>query len=341
MKAVVLRAIGEPLVLADLPRPEVGPGEVLVQVQTCGICRTDLHIQDGLAYVPKLPHIPGHEPAGVVVDVGPGVDGPRVGDRVVPHLFVRSAGCRYTRSGQDAQATHLKGIIGVTLPGGFAELLKVPVANILPLPDEVPFDIGGLTTCAVVTAIHAFRKSELRLGDTAIVLGAGGIGLILVQLLKAAGVRVLALDREADARAAAFEAGADAAIPIDEMTADVARYFGDIDGEGVDVVFELVGRTDTMAVAAACARRGGTLIVIGEEAEPIGLDTIQIAQRELRIVGSRNGGMQDALEAMQAMARGVIRPRIAATYPLDQINEAFDRVRSGQVCGRVVIRIRD
>jgi len=341
MKAAVLRAIGEPLVIADLPRPEVAPGEVLVEVHTCGICRTDLHIRDGLAYVPSLPHVPGHEPAGVVVEVGPDVDTPRVGDRVVPHLFVRSAGCRYTRSGQDAQATHLVGIVGVTLPGGFAEFLKVPAANILALPSEVPFDVGGLTTCAIVTAIHAFRKSELRLGDTAIVLGTGGIGLILVQILKAAGVRVLALDRQAAARAAALEAGADAAGPIDETTASAARSFAGTESEGVNAVFELVGRTATMALAASSARRGGTVIVIGEEAEPIGLDTIQIAQRELRIVGSRNGGMQDAVDALKAMADGVIRPRIAATYPLDQINQALDRVRRGEVCGRVVIRIRD
>jgi propanol-preferring alcohol dehydrogenase len=341
VKAAVLRAIGEPLIIADLPRPEVGPGEVLVQVHSCGICRTDLHIQDGLAYVPALPHVPGHEPAGIVVEVGPDVDSPSVGDRVVPHLFVRSAGCRYTRSGQDAQATHLKGILGVTLPGGFAEFLKVPAANTMTLPDEVPFEIGGLTTCAVVTAIHAFRKSELRSGDTAIVLGAGGIGLILVQLLKAAGIRVLALDREAASRTAALEAGANAARPIDETTTDAARSFSGADGHGVDAVFELVGRTATMAVAASCARRGGTLIVIGEEAEPIGLDTIQIAQRELRIIGSRNGGMQDAFEAIEAMARGVVQPRIAATYPLDQINEAFARVRGGKACGRVVIRISD
>ena len=159
--------------------------------------------------------------------------------------------------------------------------------------------------------------------------------------MKAAGIRVLALDRQPAARAAALEAGADAAGPIDETTTDAVRSFSGTDGEGVDAVFELVGRTATMAAAAASARRGGTLIVIGKEAEPIGLDTIQIAQRELRIVGSRNGGIQDAIEAVEAMARGVIRPRIAATYPLDQINEALDRVRRGQVCGRVVIRVRD
>jgi D-arabinose 1-dehydrogenase-like Zn-dependent alcohol dehydrogenase len=314
---------------------------VLVQVHTCGICRTDLHIQDGLAYVPSLPHVPGHEPAGVVAEVGPGVETLRVGDRVVPHLFVRSADCRYTRAGHDAQATHLQGIIGVTLPGGFAEFLKAPAANLLRLPAEVPFETGGLTACAAVTAVHAFRTSGLRLGDAAAVLGAGGIGLIVVQLLKAAGVRVLALDRAPAPRAAALEAGADAAGSVDGGTPEAARVFSGPDGQGVDVVFDLVGRTATVASAASCLRRGGTLVVIGEEAEPIGLDTTEVAQRELRIAGARNGGLQDARDALDFMARGVIRPRVAATYPLERINEALETVRQGRVCGRVVVRVRN
>src|SRR5207248_1008358 len=113
MKAAVLREIGKPLVIEEVPLPQLGSGEVLVQTHTCGICRTDLHIQDGLAYVPRLPHVPGHEPAGVVVEVSPDVTELRVGQRVVPHLFVYAAECRYTRAGLHAQATHLQGILGV------------------------------------------------------------------------------------------------------------------------------------------------------------------------------------------------------------------------------------
>src|SRR5436190_2186947 len=129
MRAAVLREIGKPLCIEDVLEPVLAPDEVLIQTRTCGICRTDLHIQDGLAYVPRLPHIPGHEPAGVVVAVGSDVakmSGPNVGQAVVPHLFVLDRMCRYTRSGQQAQATHLRGIIGVSLPGGFAEYFKAP-----------------------------------------------------------------------------------------------------------------------------------------------------------------------------------------------------------------------
>src|SRR3954447_13649533 len=121
MKAAVLHKIGAPLQVEDVPAPRLGPDEVLVETRTCGVCRTDLHIQDGLAYVPALPHIPGHEPAGIVAGVGRDVTGFTAGQAVVPYLFVRGAECRYSRTGRHAQATQLQGILGVTLPGAFAQ----------------------------------------------------------------------------------------------------------------------------------------------------------------------------------------------------------------------------
>jgi D-arabinose 1-dehydrogenase-like Zn-dependent alcohol dehydrogenase len=340
MKAAVLHEIGGPLVVEEVPRPTLEPGEVLVQVHTCGICRTDLHIQDGLAYVPSLPHIPGHEPAGVVAEVAADVRAVVIGQRVVPHLFVSSAECSYTREGQHAQATHLRGIIGVTLPGGFAEYLKVPARNLLPLPDAVGFDIGGLASCAAITAVHAFRKSGPNAGDTAIVMGCGGIGLILVQLLGAANVRVMAIDQAPAALEQAKAAGAERVGRADAIREEDARAFVPADRDGVDVVFELVGRAASMKAAAGLVRRGGQIIVIGEEAEFPAIDTIQIAQREIRIVGSRNGGLQDARDALDWMARGTIRPHVAATYPLSRINEAFKMVRDGRAQGRVIVQVK-
>jgi propanol-preferring alcohol dehydrogenase len=337
MKAAVLHQLGRPFRIEDVPMPRVGPDEVLVQTRTCGICRTDLHIQDGLAYVPALPHIPGHEPAGVVAEVGTDVSEVVVGQRVVPHLFVAGAECRYTRAGQHAQATHLQGILGVTLPGGFAEYFKAPARNLLVLPSEVPFDAGGLTSCAVITAVHAFRKAALQLGETAVVLGAGGIGLILVQLLKAAGVRVVTVDRSEASRQQALQAGAELALGIGERATSALTD----EKAAVDAVFDLVGQAATMQAAAGYVRRGGQIIVIGEEPDFPAIDTIHIAQKELRICGSRNGGMQDAQDALELMARGVIRPVIAARFPLERFNEALAHVRRGEAPGRVVVTIKD
>lgn len=343
MKAALLKAVGSPLVVEEIPIPAIEPEEVLVETHTCGICRTDLHIQDGLAYVPSLPHVPGHEPAGVVKEVGRDVIGLRPGQRVVPHLFVRARECPYSRAGHHAQATHLKGIIGVTLPGGFAEYFKAPARNLIPLPDSVSFDVGGLTACGVITALHAFRKADMRAGETAVVLGVGGIGLILIQLLREAGIHALAVDQSTDRFAAALQNGAEQALLIASESLDeqVRAFAGAKAGDGVDCVFELVGSAQTMQAAASFVRRMGKIIVIGEEAEIPPIDTIQIAQRELQIIGSRNGSMKDAADALEMMASGKIRPTVAATYLLDQINQAFDLVRRNQVQGRVIIRTRN
>ncbi|MFH1009163.1 MAG: alcohol dehydrogenase catalytic domain-containing protein [Candidatus Latescibacterota bacterium] len=338
MKAAVLRAIGQPLQVEEIPEPEVGPDEVLVRTHTCGICRTDLHIQDGLAYVPALPHVPGHEPAGVVVATGSRVTAVEPGQRVVPHLFVTCGHCRYCRSGRDAQCTNLDGIIGVTRAGGFAEYFTAPARNLIPIPDGVDDDAAGLMSCAVITAVHAYRRARLAVGDTAVVIGAGGIGLIMIQLLKSAGVRVIALSRSPLSRDLATQHGADAALPLGDEDS-VSRLKDLSGGEGADCIFDMVGLAGTMATAADCAARGGRIVVIGEEAEYPAVDTIAIAQRELEIIGSRNGGFQDAVDALAFMKEGIIRPWIDRRFPLAEINEALNYVRSGRSHGRVIVTV--
>lgn len=338
MRAAVLTAIGQPLELTEVPIPEIGPDEVLIETHACGICRTDIHIQDGLAYVPSLPHILGHEPAGVVVQLGDRVSGIKVGQRVAPHLFITCGHCHYCRTGRDAQCLHVGGILGVTTHGGFAEYFKAPAQNVLPLPDAVPFDIGGLTSCAVITALHAYRRARVRVGDTAVVLGTGGIGQILIQILKHAGARVVGMSRSRRSLELAQEAGADLLLTLeDEVAGSVIDFSG---GLGAACVFECVGIAATMQIAARCIMRGGQIIVIGEEPDFPAIDTIQIAQREIEIIGSRNGSRQDAADAIDWMARGIIRPPIVQRLPLEEINSGLQLVREGSAHGRVVVTIR-
>jgi D-arabinose 1-dehydrogenase-like Zn-dependent alcohol dehydrogenase len=340
MKAALLTAIAKPLVITDVPRPEIGPDEVLIETRTCGICRTDVHIQDGLAYVPSLPHVPGHEPAGVVAALGERVAGLAVGQRVVPHLFLTCGQCHYCRTGRDAQCADVAGIIGVTTSGGFAEFFKAPARNLLVLPDAVPFDAGGLTSCAVITAVHAYRRARIHVGDAVVVLGAGGIGQIMVQILKHAGARVVALSRSQKSLELAAACGADGCIRFgdSDMAEQVVEF---ANGLGASCVFDCVGTATSMQTAAACAARGGQIIVIGEEPEFPAIDTIQIAQRELEIIGSRNGSKQDAVDALQWLAQGIIRPPIVKRLPLEEINAGLQLVRDGSAHGRVVVVVRE
>ncbi len=338
MRAALLTAIGQPLEVVDVETPRPGPDEVLVRTHTCGVCRTDLHLQAGLAYVPKLPHIPGHEPGGTVVDVGREVRDITVGQRVVPHLFVRDRECRYTRSGYDAQATHLRGILGVTMPGAFAEFFVAPSHNLMPLPDEVDFAAGGLASCAAVTAVHAFQKSGVGLGDSAAVIGCGGIGLMVVQLLTAAGVQTTGFDLSSQAIEMARGFGADGSVlPPDALE---ANELDKLERAGAfDAVFEFVGRSTTMRLAATLARRRGRIIVVGEEDESPAISTIQIAQRELELIGARNGGMREMAAALHLMAQGTLRPPIAGRYPLGRIGDALDSLCRGTAPGRIVVDV--
>jgi D-arabinose 1-dehydrogenase-like Zn-dependent alcohol dehydrogenase len=339
MKAAVLNAVSQPLKIVDVPRPVIGPDEVLIETHSCGICRTDIHIQDGLAYVPSLPHIPGHEPAGVVVQCGERVEAMKVGQRVAPYLFITCGHCQYCRTGRDAQCANATGIIGVTTNGGFAEYFKAPAVNMLSLPDSVPFDMGGLTSCAVITAVHAYRRARVQINDTVVVLGSGGIGQILIQILKHAGTRVVAMSRSRKSLELAREAGADLVVRVDDETA--ARMTVEFSGGlGAACVFECVGVAATMRTAATCIMRGGQIIVIGEEPDFPAIDTIQIAQREIEIIGSRNGSRQDAELAIQWMAKGIVRPPIVKRISLGEINDGLEIVRNGSAHGRVVVTLR-
>ena len=200
-----MRQVRTPLCVEDVEPPRIGPDEALIETRTSGICGTDLHILEGHGYVPRLPHILGHEPAGVVVEVGSEVDSLRPGDRVVPHLFISCGRCYYCRIGRKQQCGDLKGIIGVLCNGAFAEYFKAPARNFYLLPDAVPFDEGGLIADAVITAVHASRRATLGLHDTALVVGAGGVGQVLIQILRAGGVRVAAADINPDKRQKAEE----------------------------------------------------------------------------------------------------------------------------------------
>lgn len=340
MKAAVLHELRKPVCIEEVPTPEPGPHEVLVETRACGVCRTDLHVQDGLAYLPALPHIPGHEPAGVVVQVGAEVRRFKGGERVVPYLFYHCGTCRFCRSGREAQCANLRGIFSMTTEGAFAEYFVVPETNLLLLPDSVSFPKGGLVSCAVITAVHASRRAKLRLNDRAVVIGCGGIGQLLIQILKKAGVKVAALDLQAKKVESAQKLGADLALPAEAAVAK-EQILGFSGGEGVQCVFDCVGASATLKASADYVMRGGRIVVLGEEPESPPIDSIQIAQRELEIVGSRNGSRQDAFDAIDMLAGGLLDPPIDRAFPLEAINEAFAYVRDGRANGRVVVTLRN
>jgi propanol-preferring alcohol dehydrogenase len=340
MHAAVLHAIGEPLRLEEVAEPEAGPGEVLVRTKACGICGTDLHIVDGWGYVPRLPHILGHEPAGVVAAVGAGVSDFQAGDRVVPNIFFTCGNCRCCRTNRETLCLSLKGILGVlTYPGAYAGYFKIPARQLFHLPEAISFEEGGLIADAVVCAVHAvYDRARVRLHDLTLVLGVGGVGSTVLQVARAAGARVIALDRGETRVELALQLGAMAAIDVDRD--DVAARIRTLtDGLGVDVAVDCVGSAGTLSTAVRSLRRGGRLVILGYTQEAYPLDPREVAVNELEVVGVRSGGRQNTAQAIELVAQGKVKPVIGARFPLQEANAALARLREGNVLGRVVLQV--
>lgn len=338
MKAALLYEIGKPLIVEDIPAPTPGPGEVLVQTKACGICATDLHILAGWGYQPILPFVMGHEPAGVVQAVGADVAGFQPGDRVIPNIFFTCGNCRYCRTNRETLCTALDGILGVLKHhGAYAEYFTIPARQLFHLPDQISFVDGAVIADAVVCAVHAVRaRAHLFPGDWALVIGAGGVGLGVVQAARAAGGRVIAADISTAKLEQARFAGANGTLLANRADfADV--ILGLTGGEGVDVVFDCYGSEQTLAQGIAALRRGGRLVIIGYTQETHPLAPQWMSRHELEIVGSRSGGRQDTADAIAMVGSTAWRSIVSDIFPLEQINAALDFVRAGAAQGRVVI----
>ncbi len=337
MKAAVLKELNRPLSIERVPVPELGYGEVLVRTQACGICGTDLHIIDGTGYKPKLPHILGHEPAGVVANIGQGVTRFKTGDRVLPNIFFTCGECFYCRTNNETLCTNFSGALGVGIRGGYAEYFKAPAKNLFHLPPSINFPEGSVIADAVVTSVHAVRRrAQVRSGETVLVIGAGGVGQSMIQIARDAGARVFSVVRRPVRMQIAQKMAAHEIINSKEQNVPqrVKELTG---GAGVDTVIDNVGSNETLLQGIGSVRAGGKVVMVGETEDTVPLSTFRLCVNEYQIIGSRSGGRQDTIEAIDLVARGIVTPYVSNTYPLEKINQAFDDIRAGKVLGRAVI----
>ncbi len=337
MKAAVLRELNRPLVIEDVPIPEPGYGEVLVRTKACGICGTDLHIIEGSGYKPKLPHILGHEPSGVVEKVGEGTRRLKSGDRVVPNIFFTCGECFYCRTNRETLCINFRGALGVGVNGGYAEFFLAPEKNLFTLPENISFPVGGVIADAVVTAVHAVRRRAMvRAQDTVLVIGLGGVGQSVMQVAKESGATVIATGRREVRLERAKELGAD--YLINSSTQDVGEATKSLTGGGgADIVIDNVGSKESVAQSISAVKKGGRIVMLGESDDTIPLSTFQLCTNEFEVIGSRSGGRQDTVEALELVAAGVVTPYVSDKFPLDRVNDAFRRIQDGKVLGRAVI----
>ncbi len=343
MRAMVVERYGEPLRMVELPMPSPGPGQVLIRVLACGVCRSDLKVAAGaMPFSPalRLPHVPGHEISGEIAALGPGARG-RVGDRVVVFNYWGCGTCAHCQAGEENLCLNLRGWVGFTSPGGFQEYLVVPDGYLLPLPPNIPVEHGGPLSCALGTAYHSVvSRGAVRAGETVVVLGAGGVGLHAVQVARAAGARVFAVDVQPHRLEAARAAGAQDAVPAGEGAA--AQVRAATDGRGADLVVDTVGHHDSLFAGTAFVRRGGRIALVGYTASPDEyppLPTERAVLGELTVTGSRYATRLELRRAFDLVARGLVRPVISGEVPLERTNDALAMVREDRVTGRVVVRV--
>lgn len=335
MRAARFHRPGRPLTLEDIERPRTTPGHVLVDVAAAGVCGTELHFLDGLLAPARTPITLGHEVAGTVAEVGDDVVDLAVGDRVAIHYFHACGRCRWCRAGDDHLCDDPLGFLAFTTDGGFAEQVLVPVSAAARVPDALDLTTAATLCCSATTALHAIGVAGVGEGDTAVVYGVGGVGLALVQLLRLAGARVVAVARSLARLDAASELGAD--VVVDASTDDVAaRVVEATGGVGADAVFELVGARETSAAAMACLGKGGALVYIGYSVDRVEIDPLALVIPEQRILTSVGNRRAELVQALELGAAGVLRTK-TTTAPLEQATAVLEDLRAGRVVGRAVL----
>ena len=329
MNALLLKEYMK-LEVVEMPIPGIGPDDVLVRVKACGICGSDVHGMDGRTGRRVPPIVMGHEAAGQIAKTGTNVHDLQEGDRVTFDSTVSCGHCYYCSRGE-LNLCDNREVLGVS-PGGyrrhgaFAEFVSVPRRIVYRLPDHFQFEHAALIE-AVSVAVHAVRITPVQLGDTGVVAGAGMIGLLTIQALRAAGCpRVIAFDQDDARLERALELGA--TDVLNSKTGDPAERIRELtDGRGADVAIECVGTTDPIQVLIQSVRKGGAVTLVGNLAPSIDLPLQAVVTKQIRLQGScaSSGEYPDCINLM---SKGVIKVEslITAVVPLAEGPAWFDRL---------------
>jgi propanol-preferring alcohol dehydrogenase len=333
MKAAVVTSFTQPLDVREVPVPEPGPGQVLIRMETCGLCHTDIHAARGDWPVkPTPPFIPGHEGIGIIEELGPDVHQRRVGDRVaIPWLGDACGECRYCISGWETLCEQQQNS-GYSIDGAFAEYAVASARYVVPVPEGVSSLDAAPLACAGVTTYKAAKVADIMPTHRVAVFGVGGLGHLAVQYAHIMGGSVIAVDLDQAKLDLAIELGADQVVNARETDPVAAiQALG-----GADVAFALAVAPAAFEQAFNSLRRGGTLLCVA--LPPDASMTIPIFDTVLKgisIIGSIVGTRQDLVEVFDLHAAGRTRV-VAAGRKLDDVNAAIDEVLSGTVAGRIV-----
>jgi NAD+-dependent secondary alcohol dehydrogenase Adh1 len=339
MKAVRVVGYHRPLELDDVPAPEVtGPHDIIVKIGGAGVCRTDIHILEG-QWAEKsgvaLPYTIGHENAGWVSAVGDAVTNVAEGDKVILHPLVTCGLCRACRSGDDVHCENSR-FPGIDSDGGYAEYLKTSARSVVKIDDSLePADVAALAD-AGLTAYHAVAKASRRLqaGDRTVLIGAGGLGHIGIQVMAALSpAEIIVVDRNPDAVKLALQIGARHGVVADGSHVEqVLELTG---GHGAQQVIDFVGEGGSTAEGIRMTRRAGDYHVVGY-GENVDVPTIDLVSSEVNVIGNLVGSYNDLVALMALAAQQKVRLH-TATYELGRFQDAIDDLSGGRVRGRAIL----
>lgn len=333
MRAAVVTEFGEQAQVEERPVPQPGPGQVLVRLEACGLCHTDIHAMRGDWPVkPALPLTPGHEGVGIIEGLGEGVTNREIGQRVaMPWLGHACGECRFCIDGRE-NLCEQQFNNGYAVPGGYAEYMLADARFAVPVPDGItPLDAAPLT-CAGVTTYAAVKNAHVTPGETVAIFGVGGLGHLAVQYARLVGAKVVAVDVTSEKLELATELGADHVVNA-ELADPVAsiREWG-----GADVAIVLAVAPSVFRQAFDSVNRGGRLVLVSLPADgEITLPIFETVLKGISVIGSIVGTRQDLAEVFDLHAAGRTRV-IAEARDLDEVNESVGEVLAGTVAARLV-----
>jgi len=340
MQAMVLNQFGGRLQLQTVPEPRPGAGEVLVKVIACGAGLTLENVRAG-TLGGAAPRIIGHELSGTVAELGPGVRGWREGDPVTASFYLFCGRCSMCASGRETHCANFAGFIGAAIDGAFAEYVVLPAINLVRIPEGVPLREAGVIADAVATPYHAAReRARIVPGQRVAVIGAGGgVGIHMVEMAKAFGAFVIAVERDKEKMNQLEALGVDAIVDSnsDSWREDII----DAAGRPLDACIDFVGAPSTTS-AVTTVGVGGKFIVVGvppNVRSSVTADPLYLINNEVEITGSRYATRAEIDESLRLVAEGRVRTVIGASYPLAAAEEALEAIRGNKVFGRVVIDV--
>ena len=335
MKVAVITKINSPWEIVERPKPSPQAGQVLIKIHACGLCGTDLHVHHGLLPVP-LPCVPGHEPVGEIVEVGPGVTDLFIGDRVGVFWHQRGCGrCSVCQMGQPKYCVSCpKGTDSwIGMGGGMSEYMLAWASGCALLPDKLSYQTAAPLFCAGYTISSGFHNGSPKPGETIGVFGIGGLGHLAIQYAKAKGHPVIAITEHEDKIDVAKKLGADEVVVAKDRFVDQIRALG-----GIDVLLHTGNASKNITALLDAMNPEGRVVIMGIDKTPIEAPVMNMINKQLHIVGSSQNRRQDLYDILKLAAAGLIKPMIEQ-YGLHDLPAVVTRLEEGKVRFRIVVNI--